>query len=53
VDKYFGNVGGLIGWASEQIRADAWIYFIYLFIYLFIVQRDRSDKRLDKFGGWR
>jgi hypothetical protein len=32
VDKYFGNVGGLSGWASEQIRADAWIY--YLFIYL-------------------
>jgi hypothetical protein len=46
LEKYFGNIGGLIGWASEQIRADAWIY-------LCIVQKDRSDKRLDKCGGWR
>ena len=40
MDKYFGNVDGLIGWASEQIMAD----------YLFIVQKDSSDKRLDKYG---
>jgi len=37
VDKYLGNFGELIGWASEQIRADAWIY---LFIYLLYGRTD-------------
>jgi len=36
VDKYFENVGGLIGWASKKIGADALIY------YLFIIYR-RTD----------